>query len=90
MTLTSFTCLCRHMILSPSIPTSSYLPIFYLTGFEEEREGMEERGTGLAPVGQGLVSAAVNMAPCIKCSPVIKLTYLCKYHSAYLLLISDY
>ena len=45
MTLTSFTCLYLHLSLSPSIPTSSYLPIFYLTGFEEEREGM---GAGAA------------------------------------------
>lgn len=90
MTPTSFTCLHLHLSLSPSIPTSSYLPIFYLTDFEEEREGMEERCSGLAPVGQGIISIAVNMTICMKCSDVITLTYLGKYHSAYLLLISDY
>lgn len=90
MTLTSFTCLYHHLSLSPSIPTSSYLPIFYLTGFEEEREGMRERHRGLAPVGQGLISAVVDTAICIKCSHVITLTSLGKYHSVYLLLISDY
>ncbi len=58
MTLTSFTCLHLHISLSPSIPTSSYLPIFYLTGFEEEREGMGERSGGLAPVVQDLLSTA--------------------------------
>lgn len=51
MTLTSFTCLYLHLSLSPCIPTSSYLPIFYLTAFEEEREGMGERSCGLALVG---------------------------------------
>lgn len=79
MTLTSFTCLYLHLRLSPSIPTSSYLPIFYLTGFEEEREGMGERRGGLAPVGQGLISSAINVTICIKCSHVITLTYLGKY-----------
>lgn len=76
MTLTSFTCLYLHLSLSPSIPTSSYLPIFYLTGFEEGREGMGERSSGLAPLGQGLVSIAVSVTICFKCLHVIILTYL--------------
>lgn len=74
MTLTSFTCLYLHLSLSPSIRTSSYLPIFYLTGFEEEREGTGERSGALAPVG--LVSIAVNATICFKYSHVITLTYL--------------
>lgn len=45
MTLTSFTCLQLNLSLSPSIPTSSYLCIFYLKGFEAGREGMG-RDTG--------------------------------------------
>lgn len=76
MTLTSFTRLYIHLGLSPSIPTSSYLPIFYLICFEVEREGMGERSSGLAPVGQGLISIAFNRTICFKYSHVIMLTYL--------------
>lgn len=60
MTLTSFNCLYLHLSLSLSIPTSSYLPIFYLTGCQEQREGMGDSSTALAPFGQGLTFIAVQ------------------------------
>jgi len=74
MTLTSFTCLYLHLSLSPSIPTSSYLPIFYLTDFQDEKEGMGDRYSLLAAVGESLVSIAVSVMVCFKYSSAIQPT----------------
>lgn len=78
-TLTSFIRLHRHLSLSLSIPTSSYVPIFYLRGFEEEREGTWRQGR-LALVRQGPPHGSARL-PVLNAA-VAKLTDLGKYHSA--------
>ena len=73
MTLTTLTCLYLHLSLSPSIPTSSYLPIFYLIGFQEEREEMREV---FCQQLVSLIFIAVDVAVCFKYSRAVILTYL--------------
>lgn len=63
MTLPSVTCLYLHLSLSPSIPTSSYLPAFYLAG---SQGGRGQRFSLLAAAGESLVSIAVDVRVCFK------------------------
>lgn len=79
MTLTSFICLHRHLSLSLSIPTSSYVPIFYLRGFEEEWEGTGGRAawhrSAMGPLHSSARPPVLNAA-------VVRLTILGKHRSA--------